>query len=158
MGRFYKTHTRWIASAPVKKASPVIVDDLEVNLGVKDLNNSKKVTKAHAEPPKESAVKSSATAYTDVASPAEASKPEEVATESPVAMLIEKKETKEGILCEIIADLDYDEIRYNIGSKKVTEKNKNRCKRYEGAFILEEPAVVNASAFKDDILICSVQG
>lgn len=156
MGRFYKTHTRWMANTPVKKASPVIVDDLEVNLGVKDLNDSRKAVEVHTESPKKPSAKSSTTV--DAASATEASKPEEVATESSVAMLIEKKETKEGILCEIIADLDYDEIRYNVGSKKVTEKNKNRCKRYEGAFILEEPAVVNASAFKDDILICSVQG
>ena len=156
MGRFYKTHTRWMANTPVKKASPVIVDDLEVNLGVKDLNDSRKAVEVHTESPKKPAAKSSTTV--DTASATEVSKPEEAATESPVAMLIKKEETKEGILCEIIADLDYDEIRYNVGSKKVTEKNKSRCKRYEGAFILEEPAVVNASAFKDDILVCSVQG
>ena len=74
------------------------------------------------------------------------------------AMVIEKTETEEGVVCEIITELDCDEIRYNIGSKKVTEKNKSRCKRYEGKFVLEEPAVINASAFKEDILVCSVQG
>ena len=74
------------------------------------------------------------------------------------AMVIKKKETKEGIVCEIVTELDCDEIRYNVGSKKVTEKNKSRCKRYEGKFTLEEPAVINASAFKEDILVCSVQG
>ena len=78
--------------------------------------------------------------------------------DTPAVMFIEKTKTEEGITCKIIANTDYDEIRYNVGSKKVTEKNKSRCKRYEGEFILEEDSVVNASAFKDDILVCSVQG
>ena len=77
---------------------------------------------------------------------------------TPAVMFIEKTKTEEGITCKIMANTDYDEIRYNVGSKKVTEKNKSRCKRYEGEFILEEDSVVNASAFKDDILVCSVQG
>ena len=78
--------------------------------------------------------------------------------DTPAVMFIEKTKTEEGITCKIMANIDYDEIRYNVGSKKVTEKNKSRCKRYEGEFILEEDSVVNASAFKDDILVCSVQG
>ena len=81
-----------------------------------------------------------------------------LAEDTPAVMFIEKAKTEEGITCKIIANTDYDEIRYNVGSKKVTEKNKSRCKRYEGEFILEEDSVVNASAFKDDILVCSVQG
>ena len=82
----------------------------------------------------------------------------ELAEDTPAVMFIEKTKTEEGITCKIIANIDYDEIHYNVGSKKVTEKNKSRCKRYEGEFILEEDSVVNASAFKDDILVCSVQG
>lgn len=78
--------------------------------------------------------------------------------DTPAVMFIEKTKTEEGVTCKIIANTDCDEIRYNVGSKKVTEKNKSRCKRYEGEFILEEDSVVNASAFKDDILVCSVQG
>ena len=81
-----------------------------------------------------------------------------LAEDTSTVMFIEKTKTEEGITCKIIANTDYDEIRSNVGSKKVTEKNKSRCKRYEGEFILEEDSVVNASAFKDDILVCSVQG
>ena len=134
MGRFYKTHTRWIADKPVKKAE--VVSAIE----------EKKAEASKKEEP----VIEKAPVVTEEAPVVEA-KPTE-------AMIIEKTETEEGIVCEIIAELDCDEIRYNIGSKKVTEKNKSRCKRYEGKFVLEEPAVINASAFKEDILICSVQG
>lgn len=134
MGRFYKTHTRWIADKPVKKA--------EVASAVEE-------KKAEASK-KEEPVIEKVPVVTEEAPVVEA-KPAE-------AMVIEKTETEEGIVCEIITELDCDEIRYNIGSKKVTEKNKSRCKRYEGKFVLEEPAVINASAFKEDILVCSVQG
>lgn len=134
MARFYKTHTRWMANKPVKKAEVVsVVEEKKVEVPKKEKLATKK---------------------TPV-----------VAEEAPVAetkaaedMIIEKTETEEGIVCEIVTKLDCDEIRYNIGSKKITEKNKNRCKRYEGKFVLEEPAVINASAFKEDVLICSVQG
>ena len=134
MGRFYKTHTRWIADKPVKKAE--VVSAIEE----KKVKTSKK-----EEPVIEKAPVAAEEAPVEEAKPAE-------------AMIIEKTETEEGIVCEIITELDCDEIRYNIGSKKVTEKNKSRCKRYEGKFVLEEPAVINASAFKEDILVCSVQG
>ena len=134
MGRFYKTHTRWIADKPVKKAEVVST------IGEKKVEVSKK---------EEPVIEKTPVAVEEA--PVEEAKPAE-------AMIIEKTETKEGIVCEIITELDCDEIRYNIGSKKVTEKNKSRCKRYEGKFILEEPAVINASAFKEDILVCSVQG
>ena len=134
MGRFYKTHTRWIADKPVKKAE--VVSAIEE----KKVKTSKK-----EEPVIEKAPIAAEEAPVAEAKPAE-------------AMIIEKTETEEGIVCEIITELDCDEIRYNIGSKKVTEKNKSRCKRYEGKFVLEEPAVINASAFKEDILVCSVQG
>ena len=134
MGRFYKTHTRWIADKPVKKAE--VVSAIE----------EKKVEVSEKEEP----VIEKAPVVTEEAPVVEA-KPAE-------AMIIEKTETEEGIVCEIITELDCDEIRYNIGSKKVTEKNKSRCKRYEGKFVLEEPAVINASAFKEDMLVCSVQG
>ena len=145
MGRFYKTHRRWIADKPVKKAE--VVSAIEE----KKIKASKKeepvIEKAQKE---EEPVIEKAPVVTEEAPVAEA-KPAE-------AMIIEKTETEEGIVCEIITELDCDEIRYNIGSKKVTEKNKSRCKRYEGKFVLEEPAVINASAFKEDILVCSVQG
>ena len=145
MGRFYKTHTRWIADKPVKKAE--VVSAIEE----KKIKASKKeepvIEKAQKE---EEPVIKKAPVVTEEAPVAEV-KPAE-------AMIIEKTETEEGIVCEIITKLDCDEVRYNIGSKKVTEKNKSRCKRYEGKFTLEEPAVINASAFKEDILICSVQG
>lgn len=144
MGRFYKTHTRWIADKPVKKA--------EVSSAVeeKKAEASKKEEPVIEKVQKEEPVIEKAPVVAEEAPVAEA-KPAE-------AMIIEKTETKEGIVCEIITELDCDEIRYNIGSKKVTEKNKSRCKRYEGKFVLEEPAVINASAFKEDILVCSVQG
>ena len=145
MGRFYKTHTRWIADKPVKKAE--IVSAIEE----KKVEASKKeepvIEKAQKE--EEPGIKKAPVATEEA--PVVEAKPAE-------AMIIEKTETEEGIVCEIITELDCDEIRYNIGSKKVTEKNKSRCKRYEGKFVLEEPAVINASAFKEDILICSVQG
>lgn len=134
MARFYKTHTRWMADKPVKKAEVVsAIKEKKVEVPKKEKLATKKIPV--------------------------------VAEEAPVAevktaedMIIEKTETEEGIVCEIVTKLDCDEIRYNIGSKKITEKNKSRCKRYEGKFVLEEPAVINASAFKEDILICSVQG
>lgn len=134
MGRFYKTHTRWIADKPVKKAEVVsAIEEKKVEVSKKEEPVIEKVPVVTEEAPV-------------------------VEAKSAEAMVIEKTETEEGIVCEIITELDCDEIRYNIGSKKVTEKNKSRCKRYEGKFVLEEPAVINASAFKEDILICSVQG
>ena len=133
MGRFYKTHTRWIANTAVKKAEVTpVVEEEKTESSKKEEPVVKEILKEE-KPVVEKAI------------PAE-------------AMIIKKKETKEGIVCEIVTELDCDEIRYNVGSKKVTEKNKSRCKRYEGKFTLEEPAVINASAFKEDILICSVQG
>ena len=144
MGRFYKTHTRWIADKPVKKAEVVsAIEEKKVEVSEKE---EPVIEKAQKEEP----VIEKAPVVTEEAPVVEA-KPAE-------AMIIEKTETEEGIVCEIITELDCDEIRYNIGSKKVTEKNKSRCKRYEGKFVLEEPAVINASAFKEDILVCSVQG
>lgn len=144
MGRFYKTHTRWISNTPVKKVEVApVIEEKKVEISKKEEPTTKKA-------PKEEPVIEKAPVATEVAFVAEA-KPVE-------AMIIEKTETEEGIVCEIVTELDCDEIRYNIGSKKVTEKNKSRCKRYEGKFVLEEPAVVNASAFKEDVLICSVQG
>ena len=134
MGRFYKTHTRWIADKPVKKVEVAsVIEEKKVEISKKKELITKKAPVVTEEAP---------------------------VTEAKTAedMIIEKTETKEGIVCEIITKLDCDEIRYNIGSKKVTEKNKSRCRRYEGKFVLEEPAVINASAFKEDILICSVQG
>ena len=145
MGRFYKTHRRWIADKPVKKAEVVsAVEEKKAEASKKEEPAIEKVQK------EEEPVIEKAPVVTEEAPVVEA-KPAE-------AMIIEKTETEEGIVCEIITKLDCDEIRYNIGSKKVTEKNKSRCKRYEGKFILEEPAVINASAFKEDILVCSVQG
>ena len=145
MGRFYKTHRRWMADKPVKKAEVAsAVEEKKAEASKKEEPVIEKVQK------EEEPVIEKAPAATEEAPVAEA-KPAE-------AMIIEKTETEEGIVCEIITKLDCDEIRYNIGSKKVTEKNKSRCKRYEGKFILEEPAVINASAFKEDILVCSVQG
>ena len=133
MGRFYKTHTSWIANTAVKKAEVTpVVEEEKTESSKKEEPVVKEILKEE-KPVVEKAI------------PAE-------------AMIIKKKETKEGIVCEIVTELDCDEIRYNVGSKKVTEKNKSRCKRYEGKFTLEEPAVINASAFKEDILICSVQG
>ena len=145
MGRFYKTHTRWIADKPVKKAEVVsAIEEKKVEVSKKEEPVIEKVQKEE-EPVIEKAPVAAEEAPVEEAKPAE-------------AMIIEKTETEEGIVCEIITELDCDEIRYNIGSKKVTEKNKRRCKRYEGKFVLEEPAVINASAFKEDILVCSVQG
>ena len=146
MGRFYKTHTRWIADKPVKKAEVVsAIEEKKVEASKKEEPVIEKVQKEEEEPVIEKAPVAAEEAPVAEAKPAE-------------AMIIEKTETEEGIVCEIITELDCDEIRYNIGSKKVTEKNKSRCKRYEGKFVLEEPAVINASAFKEDILVCSVQG
>lgn len=145
MGRFYKTHTRWIADKPVKKAEVVsAIEEKKVEVSEKEEPVIEKAQKEE-EPAIEKAL------VTTEETPIVEAKPAE-------AMVIEKTETEEGVVCEIITKLDCDEIRYNIGSKKVTEKNKSRCKRYEGKFILEEPAVINASAFKEDILVCSVQG
>ena len=155
MGRFYKTHTRWIADKPVKKAEVVsAIEEKKVEVSEKEEPVIEKTQKEEPVAEKiqkeEEPVIEKASVVTEEAPVVEA-KPAE-------AMIIEKTETKEGIVCEIITELDCDEIRYNIGSKKVTEKNKSRCKRYEGKFVLEEPAVINASAFKEDILVCSVQG
>lgn len=145
MGRFYKTHRRWIADKPVKKAEVVsAIEEKKVEVSKKEEPVIEKVQK------EEEPVIEKAPVAAEEAPVAEA--------KSAEAMIIEKTETEEGIVCEIITELDCDEIRYNIGSKKVTEKNKSRCKRYEGKFVLEEPAVINASAFKEDILVCSVQG
>ena len=138
MGRFYKTHTRWMSNTPVKKA---VVAPVEQSSAIfKEAPVDKKPIKED---------------IPEVIAPKEDTK---LAEDTPAVMFIEKTKTEEGITCKIIANIDYDEIRYNVGSKKVTEKNKSRCKRYEGEFILEEDSVVNASAFKDDILVCSVQG
>ena len=145
MGRFYKTHRRWIADKPVKKAEVVsAIEEKKVEVSKKEEPVIGKVQKEE-EPVIEKAPVAAEEAPVEEAKPAE-------------AMITEKTETEEGTVCEIITELDCDEIRYNIGSKKVTEKNKSRCKRYEGKFVLEEPAVINASAFKQDILVCSVQG
>ena len=145
MGRFYKTHRRWMFDKPVKKAE--VASAVEEKKAETSRKEEPVIEKAQKE---EELVIEKAPVVIEEAPVAEA-KPAE-------AMIIEKTETEEGIVCEIITKLDCDEIRYNIGSKKVTEKNKSRCKRYEGKFILEEPAVINASAFKEDILVCSVQG
>ena len=145
MGRFYKTHRRWIADKPVKKAE--VVSAIEEKKAEASKKEEPVIEKAQKE---EEPVIEKAPVVTEEVPVVEA-KPAE-------AMIIEKTETEEGIVCEIITELDCDEIRYNIGSKKVTQKNKSRCKRYEGKFVLEEPAVINASAFKEDILVCSVQG
>ena len=145
MGRFYKTHTRWIADKPVKKAEVAsAVEEKKAEASRKEEPVAEKIQKEE-EPAIEKAL------VTTEETPIVEAKPAE-------AMVIEKTETEEGVVCEIITKLDCDEIRYNIGSKKVTEKNKSRCKRYEGKFVLEEPAVINASAFKEDISVCSVQG
>ena len=145
MGRFYKTHRRWIADKSVKKVEVAsAIEEKKVEVSKKEEPVIERVQKEE-EPVIEKAPVAAEEAPVEEAKPAE-------------AMIIEKTETEEGIVCEIITELDCDEIRYNIGSKKVTEKNKSRCKRYEGKFVLEEPAVINASAFKEDILVCSVQG
>lgn len=138
MGRFYKTHTRWMSNTPVKKA---------VAAPVEQSSAISKEAPVDEKPIKED--------IPEVIAPKEDTR---LAEDTPAVMFIEKTKTEEGITCKIMANTDYDEIRYNVGSKKVTEKNKSRCKRYEGEFILEEDSVVNASAFKDDILVCSVQG
>ena len=138
MGRFYKTHTRWMSNTSVKKA---------VAAPVEQSSAISKEAPVDEKPIKED--------IPEIIAPKEDTK---LAEDTPAVMFIEKTKTEEGITCRIIANTDYDEIRYNVGSKKVTEKNKSRCKRYEGEFILEEDSVVNASAFKDDILVYSVQG
>ena len=138
MGRFYKTHTRWMSNTPVKKA---------VAAPVEQSSAISKEAPVDEKPIKED--------IPEVIAPKEDTR---LVEDAPAVMFIEKTKTEEGITCKIMANTDYDEIRYNVGSKKVTEKNKSRCKRYEGEFILEEDSVVNASAFKDDILVCSVQG
>lgn len=138
MGRFYKTHTRWMSNTPVKKAVAAPVEQSSAIF---------KEAPVDEKPIKED--------IPEIIAPKEDTK---LAEDTSAVMFIEKTKTEEGITCKIIANTDYDEIRYNVGSKKVTEKNKSRCKRYEGEFILEEDSVVNASAFKDDILVCSVQG
>lgn len=135
MGRFYKTHKRWISSEPTTAEKTAVVIEatpVEVN---------------EPAPARKEVEKSSV----------------EVADSAPVEeystlMTIEKHEAEDKIVCEILTTADCDEIRYNIGSRKVTEKNRSKCKLYEGEFVLEEPSIVNASAFKDGELLCSVQG
>lgn len=138
MGRFYKTHKRWLSSKPtdIKKSvvAPEIVDAVKPDEAI-SVQEKVEIEKPSIE----------------VASNV-------ITEERPALLTIEKHEVEEGIVCEILAAADYDEIRYNIGSRKVTEKNKSKCKLYEGKFVLEEPSIVNASAFKDGELLCSVQG
>ena len=137
MGRFYKTHRRWISNKPTTAEKPAVVTEatpIKVN--------------EPAPVQKEVEVKESSV---------------EVADNTPVEeysalMAIEKHEVEDKIVCEILTTADCDEIRYNIGSRKVTEKNRSKCKLYDGEFVLEEPSIVNASAFKDGELLCSVQG
>lgn len=138
MGRFYKTHKRWLSSKPtnIKKSvvAPEIVDAVKPDeaISVQEKVETEKTS-------------------IEVAN--------NVSTEErPVLLSIEKREAEEGIVCKISITADCDEIRYNIGSRKVTEKNRSKCKLYEGEFVLEEPSIVNASAFKDGELLCSVQG
>lgn len=138
MGRFYKTHKRWLSSKPtdIKKSvvAPEIVDAVKLDEAISVQE------KVETEKPS-----------IEVASNV-------ITEERPALLTIEKHEVEKGIVCEILAAADYDEIRYNIGSRKVTEKNKSKCKLYEGEFVLEEPSIVNASAFKDGELVYSVQG
>ena len=137
MGRFYKTHKRWISSEPTTTEKTAVVTE----------TTSVKVNEP-APVRKEIEVGESSVEVAD-------SVPVE---EYSALMTIEKHEAEDKIVCEILTTADCDEIRYNIGSRKVTEKNRSKCKLYEGEFILEEPSIVNASAFKDGELLCSVQG
>ena len=137
MGRFYKTHKRWISNKPTTaEKTAVVIETTPIKVN------------EPAPVQKEVEVEES---------------PVEVANSVPVEeysalMTIEKHEAEDKIVCEILTTADCDEIRYNIGSRRVTEKNRSKCKLYEGKFVLEEPSIVNASAFKDGELLCSVQG
>ena len=137
MGRFYKTHKRWISNKPTTAEKTAIVIET-TPIKVKE--------PAPASVQKE--VEESSVEVVDNA-PVE---------RYSALMTIEKHEAEDKIVCEILTTADCDEIRYNIGSRKVTEKNRSKCKLYEGEFVLEEPSIVNASAFKDGELLCSVQG
>ncbi len=137
MGRFYKTHKRWISNKPTTaEKTAVVIETTPIKV------------KEPAPAPVQKEVEESSVEVVD-------SVPVE---EYPALMTIEKREAEEGIFCKISINVDCDEIRYNIGSRKVTEKNRSKCKLYEGEFVLEEPSIVNASAFKDGELLCSVQG
>ena len=137
MGRFYKTHKRWISDKPTTTEKTAVVTE---TTPVK-VNEPAPVRK-------EIEVKESSVEVADSVPVEEYSTP----------MTIEKHEAEDKIVCEILTTADCDEIRYNIGSRRVTEKNRSKCKLYEGEFVLEEPSIVNASAFKDGELLCSVQG
>ncbi len=137
MGRFYKTHKRWISSKPTAtERTAVVIETTPVKVS------------EPAPARKEVEVEESSVEVADSVSVEEYS----------ALMTIEKHEAEDKIVCEILTTADCDEIRYNIGSRKVTEKNRSKCKLYEGEFVLEEPSIVNASAFKDGELLCSVQG
>lgn len=137
MGRFYKTHKRWISNKPTTaEKTAVVIEPAPIKV------------KKPAPAPVQKEVEESSVEVVDNA-PVE---------EYSALMTIEKHEAEDKIVCEILTTADCDEIRYNIGSRKVTEKNRSKCKLYEGEFVLEEPSIVNASAFKDGELLCSVQG
>ena len=138
MGRFYKIHRRWLSSEPVDTRKPAAVPEAVV------------VAKTDEATPAQEKV--------EVENPSIELSTSILMEERPVLLSIEKREAEEGIVCKISITADCDEIRYNIGSRKVTEKNRSKCKLYEGEFVLEEPSIVNASAFKDGELLCSVQG
>lgn len=137
MGRFYKTHKRWISNKPTTaEKTAVVIETTPIKV-----NEPAPVQKGVE-------VEESSVEVVD-------SVPVE---EYSALMTIEKHEAEDKIVCEILTTADCDEIRYNIGSRRVTEKNRSKCKLYEGKFVLEEPSIVNASAFKDGELLCSVQG
>ena len=138
MGKFYKTHRRWLSSKPADTRKPAAVPEAVVVAKTDEVTFAQE--KVEVENP---SIELSASTLME---------------ERPVLLSIEKRETEEGIVCKISITADCDEIRYNIGSRKVTEKNRSKCKLYEGEFVLEEPSIVNASAFKDGELLCSVQG
>ena len=138
MGRFYKTHKRWLSSKPADTRKPAAVLEAAVVAKTDEVTFAQE--KVEVENP---SIELSASILME---------------ERPVLLSIEKREAEEGIVCKISITADCDEIRYNIGSRKVTEKNRSKCKLYEGEFVLEEPSIVNASAFKDGELLCSVQG
>ena len=137
MGRFYKTHKRWISNKPTTaEKTAVVIETTPIKVNEPALVQ------------KEAEVEESSIEVAD-------SVPVE---EYSALMTIEKHAAEDKIVCEILTNTDCDEIRYNIGSRKVTEKNRSKCKLYEGEFVLEEPSIVNASAFKNGELLCSVQG
>lgn len=137
MGRFYKTHKRWISNKPTTaEKTTVVIETTPIKV-----NEPAPVQKGVE-------VEESSVEVVDSV-PAE---------EYSALMTIEKHEAEDKIVCEILTTADCDEIRYNIGSRRVTEKNRSKCKLYEGKFVLEESSIVNASAFKDGELLCSVQG